>query len=271
MAKSLLQRKLEFIEKSKKKFGDKFNYDKVDYKDATTPVILICKIHGEFEMTPKAHLVSTTGCKECSKHVIRKQKTLIDGQDRKLMKEYRIWKAIKTRTLNKNTDSADRYILRGITMCDSWRDSFEEFYNDMGKCPDGCSIDRIDPNGNYEPTNCRWANDFTQSQNRGEFNKTFTHNNETHVLKEWARILNINYGTLYARIYRSNLSFEQAIQEDPFSRLIELDGEKHTLKEWSKIYNIKYSTVINRVDKHHWSYNDALKTPLGERRNKCKI
>ena len=81
MAKSLLQRKLEFIEKSKKKFGDKFNYDKVDYKDATTPVILICKIHGEFEMTPKAHLVSTTGCKECSKHVIRKQKTLIDGQE----------------------------------------------------------------------------------------------------------------------------------------------------------------------------------------------
>lgn len=267
MTKNIETRKNEFLEKSRNKFGNKFSYEKVVYKDAITPVILTCNIHGDFEMTPKAHLNSSTGCKECSKHVPRKAKTLIDGKDRKSTREYRIWKAIRTRTTNPNATSADRYVLKNIKLCERW-ENFENFYKDMGPCPEKFSIDRIDPNGDYCPENCRWANDYTQSQNRGDFNKVFTHNGETHVLKEWARILNIKYGTLYARIYRSNLSFEDAIKEDPFNKLIELDGEKHTLTEWCKIYDIKRQTVITRINKHKWSYEDAIKIPLGGRRLK---
>lgn len=260
MAKTLEQRKNEFIEKSKTKFGEKFNYEKLNYIDSKTKVTLICPIHGEFSITPHAHLLSPTGCQECSKHVPRKKKQLVDGQDRKIMREYRIWKGIKIRVTNFNIDS-ERYAKRGITMCDSWFNSFEQFYKDMGKCPEGYSIDRIDPNGNYTPDNCRWADNYTQAQNRGDFNKIFTYNNETHTLKEWSRILNINYGTLHSRIYRSGLTFEDAIKPDPFNRLITLNGETHTLTEWCNIYNIKRQTVINRIHKHKWDYEKAITTP----------
>lgn len=263
MAKSLKNRKEDFIKKSKQKFGDKFDYSKVIYIDSNTPIILICPIHGEFSILPKSHLASETGCKKCCK---QHPKKLIDGKDRKLMREYRIWKGIKTRTHNKNIDDADRYINRGITMCERWYD-FETFYNDMGPCPEGYSIDRIDNNLGYFPENCRWTDYYTQSRNRSTFNKVFTYDGRSLTLKEWSIYFNIKYTTLYQRIYRSGLSFEDAIKKDSYNKLIDLNGEKHSLKEWCIIKNIEFMVVINRIHKHKWSYEDALNTPKGGKRN----
>jgi hypothetical protein len=55
---------------------------------------------------------------------------------------------------------------RGITVCDEWKNDFLKFYSDMGACPKGYSIDRINSDGNYEPSNCRWADQTTQNINR---------------------------------------------------------------------------------------------------------
>jgi hypothetical protein len=80
---------------------------------------------------------------------------------------------MKTRCLNQNSPIYPHYGGRGITICESWM-SFEDFYDDMGDRPEGKSLDRIDNEGNYEPSNCRWATATQQNRNQRTFstNKT---------------------------------------------------------------------------------------------------
>ena len=80
--------------------------------------------------------------------------------------EYRIWQGLKNRCLNSKGRDYRYYGGRGITVCDEWRDSFLNFYEDMGERPEGTSLDRIDVNGDYTPDNCRWANNIIQARNK---------------------------------------------------------------------------------------------------------
>lgn len=260
--------KEEFIKRANKKYNNKYDYSKVIWKNTKTKVTIICPIHGEFEQTPERHLISVTGCSKCSR--TKPRKAVIEGIKRKDMREYQIWRSLKTRTTNPNTDDYSRYMGRDITCCDRWLSSFDNFYNDMGPCPENFTIDRIDPNGNYTPENCRWASRKTQAENRGEFNLVYSYNGESHVLKEWSRIFNINYGTLYSRIFKYNLSFEDAIKKDPFDKLYKYNGEEKRLIEWAAIYNIPYSTVITRLHKHHWTLEETLSTPYKQKRHKTE-
>lgn len=79
---------------------------------------------------------------------------------------YISWNCAKLRCFSKTHKSYPRYGGRGITMCDRWKDSFLNFLEDMGERPPGMTIDRIDVNGNYEPSNCRWADKKTQEGNK---------------------------------------------------------------------------------------------------------
>ena len=75
---------------------------------------------------------------------------------------YKSWSEMKSRC---DHPSRSRGHYESVTYCDAWA-SFENFFKDMGERPDGTSLDRIDPLGNYEPSNCRWADIITQENNR---------------------------------------------------------------------------------------------------------
>jgi len=72
------------------------------------------------------------------------------------------------RCTNPNATGFNSYGGKGITVCDRWLNSFENFLADMGPRPDGCTLDRYPNNhGNYEPGNCRWATHSEQRRNQG--------------------------------------------------------------------------------------------------------
>lgn len=113
-----------------------------------------------------------------------------------------IWMHMKNRCYNPKSTSYKNYGARGITICDEWINDFFAFkkwalengYNDK------LSIDRIDNNGGYEPTNCKWSSDVEQGRNRRN-TIMLSCDGETRPLTEWAEITGINQKTLRNRKY----------------------------------------------------------------------
>lgn len=125
---------------------------------------------------------------------------------------YRIYWAMKSRCYNKHYPHYKWYGARGITVCDEWLNDFMSFYNWAinNGYNDNLTLDRINSNMNYTPSNCRWANPKMQARNRRN-NKYITINGETHCLKEWCEILNLNYNKIRQRL-RYKWSIEKALE-----------------------------------------------------------
>jgi hypothetical protein len=124
---------------------------------------------------------------------------------------YRIWANVKTRCTNKNDPHYNRYGGRGITVCDEWKNDFEAFCNwaMSNDYADDLTIDRIDNNGNYCPSNCRWVTVKEQNQNKRNV-ILLTYNGETKSAAEWARKLNLGHDTIRQR-YRKGWTVEQCL------------------------------------------------------------
>ncbi len=81
-------------------------------------------------------------------------------------KTHKSWESMKQRCLNPKAPDYHRYGGRGVYVCSRWKDSFENFLEDMGERPEGKTLDRIDNLKGYEPNNCRWATIKEQQANR---------------------------------------------------------------------------------------------------------
>lgn len=119
----------------------------------------------------------------------------------KWSREYTAYNSMMKRCFNPNRNEYDSYGGRGITVCNEWASSFSQFLADMGNCPDGLTLDRINNDGNYEPSNCRWTDDSTQRRNK-RVNRFLTHGGKTMVAADWADFLTIPRQTLYGRLNR---------------------------------------------------------------------
>lgn len=115
---------------------------------------------------------------------------------------YHIWRSIVDRCENPNCPQYRNYGGRGISMCREWRElpqAFCEWAMNNGYTDD-LTIDRIDVNGNYEPSNCRWITIDEQQVNKRN-NVLITYKDKTQCVAEWARELGVNQFNLYNRIY----------------------------------------------------------------------
>lgn len=124
-------------------------------------------------------------------------------------KVYRAWRHMLNRCGNPNDGKWKDYGGRGISVCERWQ-SFEHFYTDMGDPPDGTSLDRIDVNGNYEPSNCRWATPVVQARNK-RGNHLLEFRGETKTMAEWSEQLGIASGVLQQRLGRHGWDIERAL------------------------------------------------------------
>lgn len=116
---------------------------------------------------------------------------------------HNIWRSMKDRCFNPNNKSYSFYGGRGISICNAWLNDFMPFYewaNSHGY-NDNLTIDRIDPNKNYSPQNCRWV-DRTKQANNTRRNIVITMDNETKTLTEWCRYLNLPYTSIQSRLHR---------------------------------------------------------------------
>ena len=198
----------------------------------------LCKCDcGTYTVVSNAHLVSghtrSCGCSTIGIDVEKKKKR----DERNKHPLYKAWGSMKRRCYNPNAQQYHNYGARGITVCDEWRKSYKSFQtwaldNGWGR---GLSLDRINNDGNYEPSNCRWTDHVMQGRNR-RTNMLLTYKGETKTVAEWSEITGLYYTTLIERI-RNGWSPEEVI-ETP-KRAYNRGGEK-THRKYAK-----FSLFIN--------------------------
>ena len=123
---------------------------------------------------------------------------------------YSVWRSIKGRCLNKSDSAFPYYGGRGITVCKRWM-KFENFYADMGEPKPGMSIDRIDNDRDYRPSNCRWVDRNTQMRNT-RANRMLTAYGKTKCAAAWCEQFGLNKGTLKWRL-SAGWPVERAVSE----------------------------------------------------------
>lgn len=205
-----------------KKFGrlTALSLDHIEKSYKRTQHFWLCKCEcGNKIVALKSNLTTghTKSCGCYERELTSKRSKIINKTHGK--SEVRIYKNLQgmiQRCHNNKTANYKNYGGRGIKVCVEWLDKengFMNFYNwaMLNGYKDNLTIDRIDNNGNYEPSNCRWIDMQSQNENTRS-NINFTYNGETHCLTAWAKIRNIKINTVYNRYYHLKWSVEETLE-----------------------------------------------------------
>lgn len=141
--------------------------------------------------------VKSCGCKS---NEMRSSNNINASHRMTKTRTYKSWQMMWQRCTNPTYDSYPYYGGRGITVCERWKE-FENFLEDMGERPEGMTLDRIDSDGNYEKSNCRWATREEQVDNRRN-NVYYIVNDVVMSLKQLAKFIGVTREKLYNYIYR---------------------------------------------------------------------
>lgn len=164
-------------------------------------------------------------------------------------KLFNTWQHMRRRCQSKSVPSYSRYGGRGISVCKEWDESFIAFrdWAMANGYRDDLSIDRIDVNGNYEPSNCRWATMEEQSLNKRE-TIYIEYKGETKPLLTWCKEFGLKYASCYER-HRAHpeRSGEYVLFGDRKRVSITYDGETKYLTDWCREYGLKYTTCLMRL------------------------
>lgn len=139
-------------------------------------------------------------------------------------RRYNVWASIVDRCENPNSPDYHHYGGRGIKICERWRNSVEDFIQDMGEQPSPKhSVDRINTNGDYEPSNCRWATQKEQTRNMRR-NHMLTWEGKTQCISAWAEELNVPRSRFHDRL-KLGWSVEKIFQRT-FEETVQRESQK---------------------------------------------
>jgi len=181
-----------------------------DHPSRSSFALWVCRCQCGTVVTVTSVALRKGECKSCG--CLRREKTmarcLTHGECRrgKRIREYGAWSDAKSRCYNPRVYNYPRYGGRGIGMADEWRSDYATFLKDMGRCPNGYQLDRIDNDGDYAPGNCRWVPPRTQSNN--------TRRNihvGTETLAQFARRHQVNYKALHRRVHDFGMTPHEAV------------------------------------------------------------
>jgi len=205
--------------------------------------------------------VKNSTSKSCGCFTVEQIKKSMTTHGQRKTKTYGIWAKMLQRCYNPNTKSYKNYGGRGITVCDRWRHSFENFLADMGEQPPRFTIERIDNEKGYSPENCRWASYKEQANNR-RTNRFLTYQGRTQTMMEWSKELGIRAGRIRWRL-EEGWSVEQVLETPNVNqpRLLTHNGKTQPLTDWAREKQMRDTTIRERL-RRGWSVEDALGTPV---------
>lgn len=215
---------------------------------------------GNETIKAKADLIrnETKSC-GCS-HYVTGNKSPAYKHGRSKERLYTIHRGMLYRCENPSCNNYKYYGARGITVCDDWHNvnTFIDWALSHGY-KNNLSLDRIDNNKGYEPANCRWADNHTQSTNRRQSHHIMYENNSI-PLTDFAKQNDLNYSFVLTH-YLKEETAEEILQNRPVIKVYEYNGKKYSLTQLARIANMSKECLWRRLN-CGWSVKDAVEKPL---------